>query len=319
MKILIVASDKGGHFTPFIEEQIAALQEIGVLVVRYAITRKEILGYLRELPALKKIIRAEQPDVVHAHFGLTGLLATLAELGLKIPVVVTYHGCDINDAKIRPFSKIAMCLSSWNIFVSRRQMINAFGSENNATRNRNWSIIPCGVNISECDSRSVNEDWFNDKFPNQNYALFAGSFESYVKNPSLAKQSVEIYNQNHPDNPMELLELRGYSRAEVVTLMHKCKTLLLTSVREGSPQVVKEAMACGCPIVSVDVGDVAERTNGVEGCYVVPTRNPQEIAKVLEKSISFGRTRGKEKLIEEGLDNVQVAERLIDIYNKTIK
>lgn len=319
MKILIVASDKSGHFAPFIEEQIAALQEIGVQVIRYAITGKGIIGYLRELPTLKQMIGAEQPDVIHAHFGLTGLLAILAALGRRIHVAITYHGCDINDAKIRPFSKIAMYLSSWNIFVSRRQMINAFGSEKNATRNKKWSVIPCGVNITECDSRCVNEEWFTNKFPNQNYVLFAGSFESYVKDPSLAKQSVEIYNQNHPDCPIELLELRGYSRAEVVTLMHKCKTLLLTSIREGSPQVAKEALACGCPIVSVDVGDVAERTNGVEGCYVVPTRNPQEIAKVLEESILFGRTAGREKLIEEGLDNVQIAERLINIYNKIIK
>lgn len=319
MKILIIASDKGGHFAPFVEEQIVALQSFGVQVVSYAIMRKGFMGYLRELPALKQMIRAEQPDVLHAHFGLTGLMAAIAVLGLNTPIVVTYHGCDINDTKIRPFSKIAMYLSSWNIFVSRRQMINAFGSENKASRNKKWSIISCGVNIAECDSRYVNEEWFTNKFPQMKYVLFAGSFESIVKNPSLAKQAVEIYNQNHPDCPIELLELRGYSRAEVVTLMHKCKTLLLTSIREGSPQVVKEAMACGCPIVSVDVGDVAERTNGLEGCYVVPTRNPQEIAKVLEESISFGKTSGREKLIEEGLDNVQIAERLINIYNKIIK
>ena len=123
MKILIVASDKGGHFAPFIEEQIAALQEIGVQVVRYAVTGKGILGYLRELPALKQMIRAEQPDIVHAHFGLSGVLANLQR---RVPVVTTYHGSDINVPKILRFSKIAMRLSAWNIFVSQRNVDIAF-------------------------------------------------------------------------------------------------------------------------------------------------------------------------------------------------
>ena len=77
MKILIIASDKRGHFAPFIEEQIAALQACGVQIIRYGVTRKGILGYLRELPALRRLIRAERPDIVHAHYGLSGLLANL--------------------------------------------------------------------------------------------------------------------------------------------------------------------------------------------------------------------------------------------------
>jgi glycosyltransferase involved in cell wall biosynthesis len=78
-------------------------------------------------------------------------------------------------------------------------------------------------------------------------------------------------------------------------------------------------MACGCPIVSVDVGDVAERVDGVEGCYVVASRDPQELAKALAQSIHFGRTKGKEKLLEARLDNAQIAERLIDLYTKVTK
>ena len=128
-----------------------------------------------------------------------------------------------------------------------------------------------------------------------------------------------MYNKNHPDAPLELLELRGYTRDEVVTLMYKCDTLLLTSIREGSPQVVKEAMACGCPIVSVDVGDVAERVSGVEGCYVVPNRDAQSLAAALEHAVAFGRTNGREKLLDDKLDNAQIAETLISIYTKFTK
>lgn len=318
MKVLVIASDKNRRFAPFIEEQVVALKVCNVEIIRYAVTGKGIIGYLRELPQLKRTIRVENPDIIHAHFGLCGLLATLASIGMHTPVVVTYHGCDINAKKNRPLSQMAMRLSAWNIFVSHRQMLNAFSTEKRANKHTNWSIIPCGIDTYLFDSENCCEQWFDDKFTNKNYVLFAGNFANFVKNPELAKQAVDVYNTNHPEQPIELLELRGYSREEVVTLMHKCKTLLLTSIREGSPQVVKEAMACGCPIVSVDVGDVAERLAQMEGGYVVSTRDPHDIAKALELSVGFGRTKGREKLLADGLDNAQVAKKLIEIYTEII-
>ena len=115
-------------------------------------------------------------------------------------------------------------------------------------------------------------------------------------------------------------ELKGFSRIQVNQLMCAANCLLMTSKTEGSPQVIKEAMACGCPIVSVDVGDVAERTNGVEGCYIVRTREPNDIATALLQAITFdGRTNGREKIIEMGLSNEQVAEQLKEIYESVLK
>ena len=116
-----------------------------------------------------------------------------------------------------------------------------------------------------------------------------------------------------------LKELKGFSRLEVNQLMCAANCLLLTSRTEGSPQVIKEAMACGCPIVSVDVGDVAERVSGVKGCYVIPSREPKDIAQAILQSMgNEGRTNGREKIIEMGLSNEQVVEQLKEIYEQVL-
>ena len=151
---------------------------------------------------------------------------------------------------------------------------------------------------------------------NKKYVLFAGAFDNQVKNSPLAKETVAALK----DDNVELMELKGYSREEVTILMCAVDVLLMTSFSEGSPQVIKEAMTCGCPIVSVDVGDVKERTEGVEGCFVSETRTPQDLAVLLEKALVFqGKTRGREKLLADGLDNASVAQRLMAIYENVVE
>ena len=316
MKLLVIASDKGGRFAPFIEEQIAALQARGVQIICYGVTGHGIMGYLRELPALRRLIRAERPDIVHAHYGLSGLLANLQRL---VPVVITYHGSDINVPKILRLSKIAMRLSAWNIFVSKRNIAIAQPKEK-------YTLLPCGVNIpkpwSEMQTQWVEQltlnQWVQKKLKaDVKHVLFAGAFDNAVKDASLAKAAInELAIEGVK---VELIELKGYNRDQVNALMYNCDALLMTSKTEGSPQVIKEAMVCGCPIVSVDVGDVAERVSGVEGCYVVPTREPSAIAEALRKAIAFeGKTNGREKILEMGLSNEQVAKRLMAIYESIV-
>lgn len=334
MKVLIVAAKKGECFSPFVTEQAQALRALSeerrvkseeCEMVEFAHTAHGIVNYMKWVPRLRKAIKEIKPDVVHAHFGLTGLMAGLAAIGTGVPVVVTYHGCDINDTKLRPFSRMAMRLAAWNLFVSKRQMVNAYGSEARAAKAKKACIVPCGIKISQFDEKYVDEAWYESQFGKGDKVLFAGSFESYVKNPKLAIEAIARVNSEEfrvNSGSVELIELKGYTREQVVTLMYKCKALLLTSIREGSPQVVKEAMACGCPVVSTDVGDVKERLHDLDGCYVVPIDDRlkmiDELSKALEKAIAYGRTKGREKLMADGLDNEQVAERLVKIYKQIL-
>lgn len=304
MRVLIVASHNKGGFAPFIIEQANALKALGCEVDFFGLHGKGVNGYLKNLSVLKRKIRAFQPNVLHAHYGLSGLLACMQR---KVPVVVTYHGSDINEPKVLRFSKQAMHLSAWNVFVSRKMLEIVRPQEK-------FTLLPCGVDLS--DWQQTDKSAARRKMglsADKPYVLFAGAFDNEVKNAPLAKKAVELIG----DSGCELLELKGYSREEVTLLMCAADAVLMTSLTEGSPQVIKEAMACGCPIVSVDVGDVKERTDGLEGCFVAATREPEELAGLLKTAVAYeGRTKGREKLIADGLDNRMVAQRLMEIYEK---
>ena len=326
MKILIVGNNKPGRFAPFVEEQACALQQLGCEVVFFGVQGKGVWGYLRCLPALKRAIKQHQPDLIHAHYGLSGLLANLQR---RVPVVTTYHGSDINNPNILRFSKIAMRLSAHNIFVSQRNVTLALSPNSLITYRlkKRYTLLPCGVNIpkpwSEMQTHQVEQltlnQWVQEKLnAGVKHVLFAGAFNNAVKDPELAKAA--IHELESKGVKVELIELKGFNRDQVNALMYNCDALLMTSKTEGSPQVIKEAMACGCPIVSVDVGDVAERVSGVEGCYVVSSREPAAIAKALKQALAFsGKTNGRQRIIEMGLDNEQVAKRLVEIYERLLE
>jgi len=97
---------------------------------------------------------------------------------------------------------------------------------------------------------------------------------------------------------------------------------LLTSLWEGSPNVVKEAMACNCPIVSTNVGDV-KWLFGDEPGHFITGFTPEDVAEkiklALEFSEKYGRTNGLNRIKDLGLDAETVAHKLIDLYKEIIR
>ena len=304
MKILIVGNYNPGHFSPFIVEQIQALRQSGVLLDTYGIVGKGILGYLRNITGIKQKIREFQPDLIHAHYGLSGLCANLQR---RVPVVTTFHGSDIHSGGwILKLSQLAIKLSAYNIFISKRLQ------ELSGTHQSNTAIISCGIDMETIHDTPRHEAKRLMK-RDKPFVLFSGSFTNDVKNPALAKEAMQKVAD------AELVELRGYTRQEVNLMMNAADCLLMTSYREGSPQVIKEAMACGTPVVSVDVGDVKEVMGNTEGCYIAE-RNPDDIADKIRQALAFkGKTNGRQRIIDLGLSNDLVAKKLIEIYNEVLK
>jgi len=302
LKILIVCSGTQGRPSPFIREQAEALINLGCSVEYFLVKKKGVTGYLKAYAKLKGVINTFHPDLIHAHYGLSGLMANLQR---KVPVVVTYHGSDINTPWVRRLSKISMKLARKNIFVSKTLAV--------LSGKTNPVVIPCGVDLETF--KPVEKKLAREKMgltAGYTYILFSSSFDNPVKNYPLAMKAIEMIAS--PD--IKLVELKGYSREEVSCLMNAADVALMTSVTEGSPQFIKEAMACNVPIVSTDIGDVKELIGSTTGCFIAAS-DPEDVANKLLQAISLqGRTNGREQVLP--IDNKEIAVKLLSLYNRVL-
>jgi len=306
LRILIVCSKNSGKIAPFIAEQVALLKKANCTVDFFTIEGKGISGYLKNRKKLLTKISDFHPLLIHAHYGFSGLLSNLQR---RIPVVTTYHGSDINNKKALKFSKIAIFLSKFNIFVSKKNI-------QTAKPQKNYALLPCGVDLDIFlplnNINSIREKFNLDI--SKKYVLFSSSFDNRIKNYDLSKKVIEKFEN------VTLLELKDYTRWQVSELMNAVDCALLTSFSEGSPQFIKEAMACNCPIVSVDVGDVREKLENIANCYVTNTYNENEIAACLQKVFEQNeRSNGRQKIIDLKLDNKLIGKELIKVYYKILK
>ncbi|MCJ8292490.1 MAG: glycosyltransferase [Crocinitomicaceae bacterium] len=311
MKVLIISSATNGVLSAFVKEQMQSLQATGVDCALFLVTKKGIRGYLKHYKLMKQSIRIEQPDLIHAHYGLSGLLANLQR---RIPVITTFHGSDVNQKKTRKISRIAALLSKRSIYVTQKLK--------NLAKDKNGIVVPCGVDLSiftpEQMTKSKEEMNLDSS---KNYALFCSSFNNKVKNSQLAIQAIaEINHRTHLE--IELLELKKFSREEVSKLLNSCDCLIMTSISEGSPQVIKEALATNRPIVSTDVGAVRDMIEGIEGCMIVD-HEIESVIKGLEScflySLEYGETKGRNRVQSLNLGLNQVAQKLRSIYDEVLR
>ena len=308
MKILIVCSYRGysahtNYVAPFIYEQVQSLEK-QMCETRYVLVKGGgVQAYIRGALSLIRITKDWKPDIIHAHSGFCGFIANLQR---NVPVVTTYHGSDINVKVNRLISRFAIHFSAYNIFVSQK-LIDLVNAKNK------YTCIPCGVDMDQFysieDKKACREKLHLSQ--GKKYVLFSKMFYDPVKNYPLAKQAVDKLND------VELLEFVGYSREESCLLMNACDAVIMTSFMEGSPQFIKEAMACSCPIVSVDVGDVKEIISGTKACFVT-SYNPTDVADKLQQALNFGgKTDGRSRIVQ--FDNNELAKKIINIYNSIIR
>ena len=304
MQIIVVCSYNNHQIPPFISEQVELMIKMGIKIHYFLIKGKGINGYINNLAHLKKEICEFNPDIVHAHYGFSGLLANLQR---KVPVITTFHGSDINLITNRPFSVLTSLLSKSSIFISQKL------SRKLIIKGRS-AIIPSGVDldlffpVDKVESRKQLGLPIHEKL-----VLFAGSFDNRIKNYPLAKAATDSLNN------VRLIEMKGYKRKEVALLMNACDMALLTSIHEGSPQFIKEAMACNRPVVSTDVGDVKNIFGNVAGCFIT-TQDKTDIADKIKLAFEFSNTKdGRQRIMDLGMDLKNVTTRVLEVYNIVLR
>ncbi len=305
LKVLVICSYNSGNISPFVREQVNSLRNISVNIDYFKVVGKGALGYLKNYKKLKQQIRANEYDLIHAHYGLCGLLANLQR---SVPVVTTFHGSDIHYLKNRMFSFVCSRLSAYNILTNKKQ-IKLLKLSNS------YSVIPCGIDLTEF--HPMNKIECRNEFnldTSKKYILFGSSFDRKVKNYNLAKSAVSKLKN------VELLELKGYTKREVAALINAVDAVLVTSFNETGPLIVKEALACNTPVISTDVGDVKELIQNVDNCYLTTYRADdvaEKIAIVLDNNQKGIRCKGRKTV--EKYELQATAKKVKMVYSDVIK
>ena len=321
LRVLMVTSEYPGPGYPgggaFVVRQIKALRKAGVEVdVLDFISRANPLNHFRAWMRLRRMMNDRAYDLIHAQFAISALISRMQ---LKLPIVVTYHGDEMYGI-IRPDGtrslkgRVLVLFSQMMSFMVNEIIVVSHDMGRRMLR-KDYHIVPSGIELEKFKPMPRDEargllGWPVDGL----IVLFAVlRTDEPRKRYGLARAAVDLAARNLP---VEMRLATQIQPDEMPVYMNASDALLLTSLHEGSPTVVKEALACNLPVVTVNVGDVTERLTGVSPSVVVEA-TPEAIARGLEDVLRAGsRSNGRETVL--GLSEDVLAQTVIEIYQMAL-
>jgi len=304
VKVLFICSgNRLNGISPIVKAQGESLEKNGVHVGYFQIKGRGLWGYVRSIPAIRQAWKDMEWDHVHAHYYLSGIVAAFA--GAR-PLIVSLMG---SEARTSPMiRKLIRYFSSrvWDRTILKSARMA------DELRIRNAIILPNGVNFNLFRPTDRQKAKIKVGFDDKKHILFLADPERYEKNYPLAEKAFRMLNID--ENRLHVIHGVEYNR--IPDYLNASDVLLLTSFWEGSPNVIKEAMSCGLPIVATDVGDISEIIGKTRGCYISDF-SPEEIARNLEKALEFrGRTNGRDAI--RHLSEDHIAEKLLLVYKEIL-
>jgi teichuronic acid biosynthesis glycosyltransferase TuaC len=297
-------------------ESLKGLVDLQILHINRPESGRKVYSDVRS--RVRQAFAEGKPDLVHVMYG--GALGLLVATSVhRLPMVITFRGSDLlgdpqRSLKRRVFgrttvlaSKLAALRANAIITVSQ-QLADAVPAI--VSRDR-VHVIPNGVNVDHfrpLDSVACRRQlgWSEQDFN----VLFAGAPDNETKRYSDAHAAVECLRARGV--PAQLRLMRGVPPGQVPVWINAAHVMLLCSLHEGSPNIVKESLACECPVVSTRVGDVAERLAGIDGCFL-SDRDAHKLADCLEAVFRRGaRLNSRDKILP--LAAGSIAERVVSIY-----
>lgn len=304
MRVLFICSgNSSGEIGAVTRNQAESLIDTGIEIDIFPISGKGVFGYLSYVRKLRRNVKANPRDIYHAHYLWSGLVASLA--GCR-PLVVSLMGSDVysswlNRVVIRIFN-----FFSWDkLIVKSESMFNLLNI-------RSAVVIPNGVNTNIFTPQGKPQ-----RSPEQIAArrvLFIGNPSRKEKNYKLAEAAINSIEEPR----VELINVYNRPSAEIAELLNDVDLLLLTSKYEGSPNVIKEAMATNCPIVTTDVGDVRLLLGNIRGCYISES-DINHLSRCIRDALhNKFPPESRKRIFELGLDADSVARRILALYKSVI-
>ena len=304
-------------FGTFVQSQMESVRSLGVDVHVHVIPGdRSAAAYATHIGRVRAAVRRLRPDVVHAHFGLSGWTSRWQ----PAPLIVSFCGDDLLGASapgggITAKSRVAIRMSlqaarrADAIVCKSRNLVAALEREMDRHR---AVVIPNGVDTSRFHpgDRAAARRRLGLP-PRTRLILFPHDpAQALQKRFALAEAAVAELRASRPE--ATLLHVSGVPPAEMPDYYRAADCLLLTSRTEGSPNVVKEALASGLPVVTVDVGDVRfwlERVDGSEIAAADPTALAAAMVRVLDRDTAVDPGP-----VLSNLDRMTAAKKLLGVY-----
>jgi len=323
MLVLFVCSgNKGNGISNLAVSQANSLIDFQVKVEFYYIRGKGIWGYLGNILPLQKQIRSKKYNLIHSHYGLCGVIALLAKEGHD-KLIISFMGNDLlgdhaKNGKSTYFGNILVIINKFSAKYADYIIVKSKAMAGKLSHNR-LSIIPNGIDLSlfyaEDQSIAIKKIGWDNQF---RHLLFMADPERPEKNFKLIEKALLLLKGEN----YQIHFLKDIPHLEVIHYYNAVDACLLSSYHEGSPNVIKEAMATNCPAVATDVGDIRWLFGTTEG-YFIADFNPVDFAKKIILAAEFRKinkeTKGRERITELGLDSETVARKILDVYNEVLK
>lgn len=291
----------------FVKEQIGAIALLGnecdiVFINGREKGKKE---YIFAIPKIIAKILSNKYDLVHCHHVYSGIVFLLG-FGFIKKSILSYQNPPEFEGGVKLFRLL-------------RLFFNKIIFKHYKSLDLNIEYLPNGVDtdfflpMNKCAVRKLlNLD------ENKIYVLFTDSNNKKRTQKRIDRFTATINILQNRNEKIEPIILTNTKREEMPLYFNAVDVHLITSDFEGSPNSVKECLACNTPVVSTPVGNVADMISEIPGCFVSNSFNPAELSLLVEKAINYNNFCGRDYLINKKLTKVDITNQLLAIYKNVI-
>lgn len=304
------------YYGIFVKEQIEGIKKYYKDVdfeISFINGKASKLNYLNSIFKLNWKISKSKYDIIHIHFGLSGFFLLFNPF-IKTPIITTFHGSDMDINKLKGVfvwvSKI-VAKKSKKIFYLNDVTLKILDAQK-----EKLIYLPCGVNT---------DDFYEEQVSIVKNKIIIGFPANKIRPEKNFQLFQEIINnlQSQFDTEISIIEFHDKSRKEVRESLNLIDLLLMTSLSEGSPQIVKEGLSCNTPVISSNVGDVKKLLDGVNNCYLVDSFKAEDyiqpLVKILENENIKTRSTGRQQIFKLQLDEKSTSKKIYSEYIKLTK